>query len=157
MSDLPFSQTVFKWLGFGRYNAVLPTIANGQAAEMQVDRRGRLRVVTSADDSASELLYDDSAVGYRRIVKASAGEVAYMIAANGGASDRWLHVFNASGYPADGSSPLFRLKVVAGQTGALDLPLRRAFATGIVWAVSSTFSTLTLDTGATVAVNTAYT
>ncbi len=54
---MAWTDNLFRWLGFGRYNSTLPTVAEGQVEELQIDSRGRLRVAVDAAASAFAARY----------------------------------------------------------------------------------------------------
>lgn len=54
---MAWTDNLFRWLGFGRYNSTLPTVAEGQVEELQVDSRGRLRVAIEAAVAAFAARY----------------------------------------------------------------------------------------------------
>lgn len=41
---MAWTDNLFRWLGFGRYNSAPPTLAEGEVQELQLDASGRLRV-----------------------------------------------------------------------------------------------------------------
>jgi hypothetical protein len=54
---MAWTDNLFRWLGFGRYSSTLPTIAEGQVEELQVDQRGRLRVAIDSVATALRGVY----------------------------------------------------------------------------------------------------
>ena len=57
---MAWPDNLFRWLGFGRYNSSLPTVAEGQVEELQVDSRGRLRVAIESSGAALQARYQAS-------------------------------------------------------------------------------------------------
>jgi hypothetical protein len=84
----------------------------------------------------------------------SATVIRSAFVANNGASDRWWMVFNTASVPANGTVPVFAVRVAAGEQ--LRIPMDYRFATGVTWQVSSTSATLTADTAATFGVKLEY-
>ena len=103
-------------------------------------------IVTSSWTTYTE---DDSSTPF-----ASATVILSALVANNGASDRWWMLFNATSVPANGTVPVFAVRVNAGDQ--LSVPLDYRFATGVTWQASSTSATLTADTSATLGVKLEY-
>lgn len=90
--------------------------------------------------------YTTGALEASAVVKASAGKLFVISGFNTSASDRYIHVFNATSLPADTTIPLFTMIALAGSTFGYTAPnlYGRYFSTGIVIATSSTLATLTV-------------
>lgn len=99
--------------------------------------------------------------GSSGVIKASAGHLESIFASfDGGAAVRWLQVFDAAAVPVNGTRPT--LNGIVGPNGIVSFSLTdpadpsatpgRAYATGIVWAISSTAAALTIDLGSSFAV-----
>jgi hypothetical protein len=54
---MAWTDNIFRWLGFGRYNSTLPTVSDAQVEELQVDSRGRLRVAIDSVASSLKGIY----------------------------------------------------------------------------------------------------
>jgi len=96
------------------------------------------------------------------VVKATPGNLVTMFGTfvvNGGAGTRWLMIFDAAALPANGTAPKVSSIPMTGVDIVFSLSLEDPgdpiaapglpMATGIVWAISSTESTLTLDAAST--------
>jgi hypothetical protein len=57
---MAWTDNLFRWLGFGRYNSTLPTVADAAIEELQIDSRGRLRVALEAATAAVRAVYSAS-------------------------------------------------------------------------------------------------
>jgi hypothetical protein len=162
-----FSQTIFKWLGLARYNAVLPSVANGEAVELQATNRGVLRVnvdnVTDvAAGNAGTWVFSPNTSG-----TLIASGLLVTGAANLGAVDVYvktggttLMVFDATSLPANGTAPKLRIYLPAGPVNVAKV-FRDAgngipFTTGVFLACSSTDTTLTYDNTKAIAVAACY-
>jgi hypothetical protein len=148
--------TVFKFIGYARYNSVTPALSSGQASELQCDSAGRLLVNNLNIDT---LWNDAGAAASERVVKGGTGKVYQIFGRNTGASTKYIFLFNANARPANGSTgELFvPLRVEAGQTFVLTVERFRAFTTGLYWGVSSTDATFTYDATGAFCVATEYT
>jgi hypothetical protein len=148
--------TVFKYIGYARYNTVTPALSSGQTSELQCDATGRLLVNNLTIDT---LWNDAGAAAAERIVKSSAGKVYQIFGRNTGVATKYFFLFNANARPSNGSTgELFvPLKVDAGQTFVLTVERFRSFTTGLYWGVSSTDGTFTYDAAGAFCVATEYT
>jgi hypothetical protein len=86
-----------------------------------------------------------SAAANHQVVKTSSGIVLSVNAHNSSGSTRYLHVFDATALPFDGTIPtLAPVQVPTDSTGSIDfISTGRPFSTGLVVAFSSTATTLT--------------
>lgn len=161
-----FSQTIFNWLGLARYNAVLPSAANGEAVELQATNRGALRVNV---ENASAVAYGGSgtwvfnptngtliASGLLVNGAANLGFIDFYI----GTGSTTIMLFDATSLPANGTAPKLRM---FGATGPANLwkSFRDGgngidFSLGIFVACSSTNATLTYDATKAIAVAACY-
>lgn len=151
---MAWTDNLFRWLGFGRYNSTLPTVGEGEVEELQIDQRGRLRVAIEATSVALGVEQAEPATRYvsstlerSAQAKASAGVVREVQVISTSASERYLHLINAIGALSGGETPLYRMIVPAGGAIAVTFPGGYSFATGVVVALSSTLATYT-DPGA---------
>lgn len=153
-----FSQTVFNWLGLGRYNATLPTITTGSTGEMQLNQRGLLRVVTATEDAGMLSWNDPDASGYdiRKLVKAMPGRMVCCYGANEDTFTMWLMLFDAIDLPGNGLKPWWQVRLDAGQSVQFVPARPRACPLGIAWAASTTSGTLTLPNDAKFCVTIGY-
>lgn len=107
--------------------------------------------------------------GSSGVVKAAAGNLLQIYAnydTAGGAGTRWLMIFDAAALPANGTAPTLAAIPLVGVdtiasldvTNSSDPPSSpgKPMATGIVWAISSTKNTLTLDAASTFDVETKF-
>ena len=102
---------------------------------------GSVRVI-GADSRANSSAAEDSLVatdGPARLYAA----VMY----NDAATDVYFQVFDAASLPADTTVPVLTQKVTAGNTASYDFGDGVPFSTGIVVALSTTDTTLTVGTG----------
>jgi len=125
---------------------------DGSLSECRLDTDGSLRVTLASE--AIEPAWDDSP-GFvaQRVVKATPGTLLFLSCF--AESSGYLHVFDATALPPNGTRPTIApLQLWWGWSASLPLPPRgRAFRNGIVWAVSSTAATLTLDAAGRAFVN----
>lgn len=162
-----FSQTIFNWLGLARYNAVLPSAANGEAVELQATNRGALRVnvenaTACAGDGVGTWVFNPNtsgtliASGLLVNGAANLGFLDFYI----GTGNTTIMVFDATSLPANGTAPKLRMY---GATGPANLwkSFRDGgngidFSLGIFVACSSTNTTLTYDSTKAIAVAACY-
>jgi len=125
---------------------------DGSLSECRLDAEGNVRVALASD--SIEPAWDDSP-GFvpQRVVRASPSTLLFLSCF--AESSGYLHVFDAKELPANGTKPtLAPMQLWWGWSTTLPLPVRgRAFKNGIVWAVSSTAETLTLDVAGRAFVN----
>jgi hypothetical protein len=157
---MAWTDTVFKFISYGRYNTITPALTNGQISELQVGADGRLLV----NAQATSTVWSDGGISTsERVVKAAAGKMYQIFGRNTGATDKYIFIFNhgASGgsRPANGSTAAIfvPVKVRAGEAFSIDIQQRpRAFSTGLYWGVSSTDATFTYDATGTMVVAAEY-
>jgi len=162
-----FSQTIFKWLGLARYNAVLPSAANGEAVELQATNRGALRVNV---ENATDVAYGNAGTWVFQ-PNTSGTLVASGLLVNGAANlggldvyvktgGTTLMVFDAAALPSNGTAPKLRVYLQAGPVNVAkvfrDAGNGMPFSTGIFVACSSTDTTLTYDNTRAIAVAACY-
>jgi hypothetical protein len=126
--------------------------ADGSLAECRLDNDGNLRVTLASE--AIEPAWDDSpGLVAHRVVKATPCTLLHLSGYS--ESSGYLQVFDANALPANGTKPtLAPAPIWWGWTIALPLPPRgRVFKNGVVWAVSTTAETLTLDSAGRAFVN----
>lgn len=156
---MAWTDTIFKFIGLARYNAITPTLTNGDTCEAQCDSSGRLLVNAGAINTTWA---DSGAAAAEKVVKASSGKLWQVFGRNTGASAAYVFIFNhAAGggaRPANGSTAqmFVPVKVAAGEAFSVELPRARAFSTGLYWAASSTDATFTYDAAATLVVSAEY-
>lgn len=139
---MSWSDSIFKFFGFARYNTVAPTPAAGEAVELQADAQGRLRVALGdasftpvgamrVTEDPAGLTWATSAAGggaASATVKATGGTFYAIYATNGGTTDTWLHV-------CDGTTRLAPpVKIMAGATISIEFAGGRPFAANLTWA-----------------------
>jgi hypothetical protein len=162
-----FSQTIFNWLGLARYNAVLPSAANGEAVELQATNRGVLRVNV---ENASAVAYGNAgtwvfnpntggtliASGLLVTGAANLGGIDLYI----GTGSTTVMLFDATSLPANGTAPKLRMFAATGPANLTkcfrDTGNGIDFSTGIFVACSSTNGTLTYDNTKAIAVAACY-
>ncbi|WP_397586798.1 hypothetical protein [Sphingobium fuliginis] len=135
----------------GRYTSTLPTLTNGQSAQLRQSINGAQLVAQTPTTDANIAIVPvaSTAVESNRVFKASAGNL-YRLSITSGASAGYLMVFNATTAPADGAvTPLVCRAIAASSTLTIsfsDFPAR--FSTGIT-AVFSTTGCFTKTASAT--------
>jgi hypothetical protein len=117
---------------------------DGSLDECRLDGDGNLRV-TLASDAVAPAWDDSPGFVASRVVKATTTTLLYL--GGLGDSEGYLLVFDANALPPNGTKPtLAPLPSGVGVPLQLPLPPRgRVFKYGVVWAVSSTAESLTLD------------
>lgn len=117
---------------------------DGSLAECRLDGDGSLRVTLASE--AIEPAWDDSP-GFvaHRVVKTTPCTLLHLSGYS--ESNGFLHVFDAAALPPNGTKPSHAPVLIwSWWQIALPLPSRgRPFKTGLVWAVSTTAESLTLD------------
>lgn len=136
----------------------LVVVEDGDAQRIATDESGRLwfhTLLPGASDAAALTFHSPTAVA-SIVVKASAGRLFQVraIINFAVATDRFIHIFNATALPVDGTEPEWELLIPASAAyaqGADDFdPIDGiVLSSGIVLACSSTPGTLTI-TGAQV-------
>lgn len=158
------------------YNAAPTARTEGQFGPLQADASGSLRQTLATLIAGEDLTNNVLAVAQQPLAtnthaptvvtainatnavgKAAAGNLYAVYGYNGNAATRYIHIFNATALPANGTAPtLAPIAVPTGQTFSLDLAgYGIYFSTGIVVATSTTLATLTAgsaDMSATVVV-----
>ena len=162
-----FSQTIFNWLGLARYNAVLPSAANGQAVELQSTNQGALRVnventTAIAYGNAGSWVFNPNtsgtliASGLLVSGAANLGFLDFYI----GTGSTTIMVFDAVTLPTNGTAPKLRAFAATGPAN-LSKVFRDSgngidFSLGVFVACSSTNTTLTYDNPKAIAVAACY-
>jgi len=149
---LPFLGQLFTFLSFGRYNALAPTIPDGETSELQTDAAGNLKVsvvssVTPGAVTTTKASFNTPAAS--GTIKSAAGTFYLFTGVNQGATTRHIMVFDKSGAVVNGDEPIFQMRVPAGNNFTFAFDRGWPFANGIRWAVSSTAGNATLDGAAT--------
>lgn len=152
---MAWTDNLFRWLGFGRYNSTLPTVAEGQTEELQVDQKGRLRVAVEAatvsletDRAEPGTRYMSAALERQATAKATAGVLREItVALDGGAPQRYLQLFDRAAALAGGETPFFRSIVPGGGQVNAVFDGGYTLSNGLVVAVSSTLATWTDPAG----------
>lgn len=156
----------------GKYNASAPTYDDGDQVTGQYDVNGNkkqtLATAIAGEDltnnvlgvqnkpvasaSYSPSLYAPLTQVTKNVIKSSAGNVLSIYITNDNAAVRYFQLHNKATAPAAGEAPVRSLKVPAGTAnnpGVLVLGREffgdggEYFATGIGWAISTTFATFT--------------
>lgn len=147
---MAWTDNLFRWIGFTRFNSTLPTLAEGEVSELQADQRGRLRVALEASSVALETAPAEPATRYLSSVlersaqaKAAAGVVREVHVISTSVSERYLHLINKNGALVNGDAPFYRMRVPAGGALAVAFEGGHTFATGLRVALSSTLATYT--------------
>jgi hypothetical protein len=103
-----------------------------------------------------EKLYSSAAAEASAVVSAVPAYVKTIIATNGNAAKRFLHVFDLAALPADGVAPTICVNIPLGDTVIVNLPLTidqrvltgvdrfGKFETGVVVCLSTTAATKTI-------------
>ncbi len=156
----------------GRYIATQPTLNDGQGMPFQLDVSGNLRVTSATLGAGEDLTNNILAVTQKPLavstyspslyseltqvttanIKASAGNVFSIYITNANAAVRYFQLHNKATAPAGTNVPIYSFPVPAGTAnnpGVLILDdsfFTKAgvnFATGIGWAISTTYATFT--------------
>jgi hypothetical protein len=98
--------------------------------------------------------YDSQGGANSGVVSASPASILRAVATNGGGSTLYIMLFDATSLPANASLPIVApVPVAAGSTVVMDWTIEpgagvlfgRSCATGVVWAASTTATSLTVD------------
>lgn len=142
-------------LSQGIYKALAYVLADGDVAPLALDVDGVLKVrdVGSAPSGASSRISFPLATS--GIIKASAGFLRQIQGRSMANANRWLMYFDAVAVPGNGATPVWP-SIPLLSTLPSGFPFgfmyqEMPFATGIVWAVSTTPETLTITVGNDVA------
>lgn len=141
--------TVFSWLPKLRK-------PDNSLADAQATSSGALKVAIAEDSSFASTFVDPAAgtpLTYRRVASSVAAKMRWIFGVNEGATTRWIMLFDANSFPANGAEPMIAFPVPAGQPFSLELTRGRSLTTGLTWVVSSTANNLTADAAATFRVN----
>lgn len=151
----PWTDQIFRWLGFGRYKASPSAVGDGQVAELLVDPYGRL--VTAAQ-GATPSGYSRTLSNTGALVKNAPGELLELWGFSRDVSqDLYLLLVNKASAAADGDVPLEAFPIPAGQPFAFSPAAPLAFSAGIAWAVSTSPDAVALPlSGGEFAVTVAY-
>lgn len=151
---MAWTDNIFRWLGFGRYNSTLPTVAESAVEELQIDQRGRLRVSVEAAPAALAVAQAEPATRYVSAAveraaqpKAAPGVVREVQVISSAAVVRYLLLFNKTTALAGGDVPFYRLEVPSGGQVGVAFTGGYTFSVGLRVALSSTALTYT-DPGA---------
>jgi hypothetical protein len=155
-----------------QYNSSAPTYSSGDAAALQSDVNGNLKVTLATLSGGEDLtnnvlgtmikpqaistyspsLYTELTQVTKANVKASAGNVFSIYITNTNAAVRYFQLHNKATAPAATEVPIYSFPVPAGTATVpavlvLDdsffLKAGHNFATGIGWAISTTYATFT--------------
>lgn len=148
---MAWTDTLFNFLGRGRYNTVSPSPVNGDSVELQVTGDGSLKVATTGatfDASGRQRTTQDSAtVGWAGFgaaisvsVKASPGKLYELQITNPAGTDTWVRITDGGTLIA----PPVRLKTL--DTVGISWPGGRAFGTNCIVACFTTAAGGTADT-----------
>lgn len=142
---MAWPDNIFRWLGFGRFNSVLPTIAEGAVEELQVDQRGRLRVAieTGATRAPASVRYLSSAAERTAQAATGARTVREVQVINTAAATRYLQLFDRTDAPPGGAAPIYRALVPPGAQVGVVFDGGRAVTNGLRVVLSSTAATYT--------------
>lgn len=120
--------------------------ADGDYTPVAVDAAGAVFVtqVPNGNSAWSPTTYSAHAAA-SGVIKASAGKLYHMVFDNDNAAARYVQFFNTTSVPADGTAPMFAIKLAAGDYMDFDFGEQGLyFSTGISWCLSTTFATKTL-------------
>jgi hypothetical protein len=156
----------------GVYNTSAPTLTNGQAGAIQLDVNANEKVVeqyvATAEDNVNGVIavqikptaastyapsvYAPLTQVTKNVIKASTGNVFSVYISNDNATVRYFQFHNKATAPAGTDVPVISIKVPAGTANnpgsvilddAFFTKAGMNFATGIGWAISTTFGTFT--------------
>jgi len=147
---MAWTDNIFRWLGYARYNSSLPTVSEGQVEELQCDQNGRLRVALEATDVTIDTSVAEAATRYvsssaerQAQAKGSAGVLREVHVINTSASERYLQLFDRTSALSGGEAPFARDIVPAGGSVRIWWEGGRSFAQGLRVALSSSIATWT--------------
>lgn len=156
-----FTDLVHKWEGHAKHNTTLPTATDGQVVENQCDTRGRLIVAIGADVGVATesstgvtwvnaLTHDDKGL----VTATAAKSLCSFYVQSSYATAGYIAFFNlaataslSSGVTVPHIAPLY---IPAMGLVSISFARAKLFATGIVWAFSSTPNVWTEVAAATV-------
>lgn len=149
MAEADFLTTIFTFLSHARHNATPPTLADGEARELQLASDGSLKVSLSDVSTVTPHTWVDTGGHVSQLlIKATPGTLFEFSGTNEGDDKIWIMVFDAASLPVNGSTPTLQGGVEAGSTFAWEYANGRVFTTGIYAVASSTSSTLTYASSA---------
>ncbi len=145
---MAWTDNLFRWLGFARFNSSLPTLGEGDVEELQCDQRGRLRVALEASSISLDAApaepaarYVSSALERSAQAHSGAGVVREVQVISTSASLRYVHLINKDGAPSPGDQPCYRQLLPAGGAVSITFPGGHSFATGLRVAISASLLT----------------
>lgn len=143
-----FAETIFPWLLKLRR-------PDGTLADGQCEPGGALRVSVVQNSAAPGTWVEPERgsplVDSRVVTRTPGRSMRAIFVANAGPSLRWLQLFDLAAAPIASAQPVLAWPVAAG--AGIVVPVRRVFATGVVWAASTTPGTYTADPSALFWVN----
>lgn len=149
--------TVFKFLGYGRYNTTLPSVVAGAAEELQLDSRGRLIVSVGAQTALNPtglVTYSDGALvsGVRTVTMNASKRFYGARCASSYASSRYFQIHDlalAASLVSTTSIPVYSIYLPTLTQVEIVIPRGRVMVNGLVFAMSTTSAVYTLDGSAT--------
>lgn len=145
---MAWSNVMFRWDAHARYQQTLPTLADGELGELQLDQRGRLRVAVEATVNPiaenSTRLIPTAAAASGQIAAAQAN-LLELVGHSETSTACYLMLFDQTGAPLNGATPKQKFRIPADcPLFSIDLRSKPAsYTNGIRWAASSTAGTLT--------------
>ena len=130
-------------LTYGRHLSSARTLENGETAELWLARDGS--VVVSKIDPARLIEYTSGALATSGQISNSAARLIELHVHNRNANERFLHLFNLTAVPVAGTTPRYPLAIPGNSSASITFDARMTFATGIVWACSTTFDELAIS------------
>ena len=144
---MAWTDNLFRWLGFGRYNSTLPTVADGDTEELQVDAHGRLRVALDTPQTEPTTRYTSSAAERSASAKATGGVAREVDCLSTSASERYLLLIDKATAVAGGDAPFSRSVVPPDGQASITFDGGYTVTNGLQVALSATPDTYT-DPGA---------
>jgi hypothetical protein len=146
---LEWTESVFNFKGQAEYNATPPTLANGEAAPLQVTNTGALKVALVSGDTAESPHTLDNSGGLvaERLIKSGSGYLYEIAGSNEGTTKLWAMWFDSTTRPANGTAPKDQGGVEPGIPFGFSYSRGYECVNGIYFCVSSTAGTLTYASG----------
>lgn len=121
----------------GKHNSALPTLANGQRGDLQLDPNGRALVRPMASNAVARLP-SSAATTNATVAKASAGTLLSILANNTNAAIRYLKLYDKGTAPVVGTdAPLLTIALQPLTDAVIPLGAGIDFSAGISYALTT--------------------
>lgn len=142
---MAWPEQIFKWLGYGKYQASPVAVADGATAPLLIDPYGRLQASVQGTIPAA---YNRQLAAANAIVSAVPCSLIECWGRNDSGADRYLQFHNRTTVPSGGEAPLEVFKIDDGASFSFGPGSPVPFSTGLVWVVSTTKTTFTASLNA---------